>query len=149
VSINVLYRDQFFSGYGIQVWPNGNKYEGQWVNGMREGTGAFYILDSATKKHKKQYHGSWRANFKDGLGVFFYQNGDRYEGSWVHGHRTGKGSHFYASGDVYVGDWIEDQRSGWGRLTKGILSCHSEIGVFKIEIYCSFQPTEINMKDNG
>ena len=29
-------------GYGVQMWPDGAKYEGDWRNGMAEGQGTFY-----------------------------------------------------------------------------------------------------------
>lgn len=30
-------------GYGIQVWANGNKYEGDWMQGYRHGHGVFWV----------------------------------------------------------------------------------------------------------
>eukprot|EP00455_Lapot_gusevi_P045060 TRINITY_DN5725_c0_g4_i2.p1 TRINITY_DN5725_c0_g4~~TRINITY_DN5725_c0_g4_i2.p1 ORF type:complete len:452 (-),score=55.59 TRINITY_DN5725_c0_g4_i2:81-1436(-) len=110
------WQDNKKHGFGTQVWPNGNKYEGQWVAGRREGRGTFWIFDGA--KLKKQYHGCWVADLKEGLGVFYYDNNDRYEGAWLHGQRHGQGTLFFANGDVYVGNWLDDKRCGWGTLTK-------------------------------
>lgn len=31
-------------GYGVQVWPDGAKYEGDWVNGKANGKGTFMIM---------------------------------------------------------------------------------------------------------
>lgn len=31
-------------GYGVQVWPDGAKYEGDWVNGKANGKGTFRIM---------------------------------------------------------------------------------------------------------
>lgn len=32
-------------GYGIQVWPDGAKYEGYWRDNMAHGRGKFYHID--------------------------------------------------------------------------------------------------------
>lgn len=32
-------------GFGIQVWPDGAKYEGNWRNNVASGRGKFYHID--------------------------------------------------------------------------------------------------------
>jgi len=34
-------------GFGIQVWSNGNKYEGDWKNDMRDGHGILWLKVSS------------------------------------------------------------------------------------------------------
>lgn len=47
-------------GYGIQTWPDGSVYEGDWLK-----------------------------NEANGKGKFIYANGDVYEGSWKMGRQVG------------------------------------------------------------
>ena len=46
-------------GQGTFTWLSGNKYEGEWKDGV-----------------------------KNGHGTFTYSNGDKYEGEWRDGKRT-------------------------------------------------------------
>ena len=61
---------------GPDVFPNGNKYDGEWQNDVKEG-----------------------------YGVLQYINGERYEGYWKDDKAHGKGTLTYIHGDKYVGDW--------------------------------------------
>ena len=40
-------------GYGLQVWPDGAKYEGYWKNNVAEGRGTFYHIDGDIYDGKK------------------------------------------------------------------------------------------------
>ena len=51
-------------------------YEGQWLGGLRHGTGKMKWPDGAT------YQGEWDFNQAGKEGKFFYPNGDIYEGGW-------------------------------------------------------------------
>ena len=42
-------------GYGILIWKDGKKYEGEFVNDKREGKGTFTWSDG------RQYIGEWKA----------------------------------------------------------------------------------------
>ncbi len=84
----------------MYVWANGDSYEGEWVNDLRQGNG--------TKKWKKYgdvYIGKWLNDTKHGYGEYMWSNGDRYLGKWRHGLMKGKGKKLYANGDVYEGKW--------------------------------------------
>lgn len=37
--------DSIRHGYGVQVWPDGGKYEGYWQDGVAHGRGKFYHID--------------------------------------------------------------------------------------------------------
>jgi|LauGreDrversion4_2_1035121.scaffolds.fasta_scaffold139958_4 hypothetical protein len=49
-------------GQGIKLYPNGDRYEGEFVNGQRHGPG-----------------------------TYFFKNGDVYDGNWFAGAEGGKG----------------------------------------------------------
>ncbi|KAF0699938.1 Aste57867_9531 [Aphanomyces stellatus] len=69
-------------GYGVHVWKaqekRGNRYEGEFAHGVRDGFGIFYYANGA------RYEGHWEANVKNGLGLFFFDDGTIYEGEFVH-----------------------------------------------------------------
>lgn len=48
-------------------WPDGEKYEGGFVNSKREGKGTFYY------KNGDIYEGMWKNHVKDGVGIYKYQ----------------------------------------------------------------------------
>eukprot|EP01022_Parablepharisma_sp_SALTPOND_P007274 TRINITY_DN1296_c1_g1_i6.p1 TRINITY_DN1296_c1_g1~~TRINITY_DN1296_c1_g1_i6.p1 ORF type:complete len:285 (+),score=25.57 TRINITY_DN1296_c1_g1_i6:1140-1994(+) len=49
---------------GRKLYPNGNRYEGQLLNGKREGKGQFLVL------------------FLTAIGTYYYANGNKYDGEW-------------------------------------------------------------------
>ncbi|CAK73287.1 unnamed protein product (macronuclear) [Paramecium tetraurelia] len=73
-----------------ESYPNGSRYEGQKLNGMRHGQGTFFYQD----------------------------NGGVYEGQWFENKMHGQGSTlFYASGKpAYEGEWLNDKFQGSGTL---------------------------------
>ena len=56
---------------------NGDKYVGNFKNGMQDGKGTFTWANGAV------YEGSWRNNKRDGRGVYKWSNGDVYDGRCV------------------------------------------------------------------
>jgi len=111
------WEDNLKHGFGTQTWKNGEKYEGGWVHGKRQGKGTHWVKRSSGGKLRKLYTGDWVDNRMHGLGIYYYDNGDKYEGEWNDSQRHGKGKLNYANGDVYEGEWLEDKRAGLGVLT--------------------------------
>ncbi len=52
------------TGYGEQTYVNGNKYEGEWAEGLREGRGVMWIKGKDGKL-RKVYSGNWKKDVKD------------------------------------------------------------------------------------
>lgn len=73
-------------GFGIQLWPDGAKYEGEWQNNKANGRGKFWHLDGDI------YDGNWVNDKANGFGVYSHKNGARYEGNWVDDTQEGEGS---------------------------------------------------------
>ena len=103
-------------GFGIQIYKNGNKYEGLWQANKRHGQGTYWRAESG--KLRREYTGDWVEDKRHGRGTFFYKNGDRYDGFWVIGKPQGEGRMIYANEDIYEGQWHEGKRNGYGVLTK-------------------------------
>ena len=142
-------QDNLRNGEGIMFYSNGDKYEGGWVNDIKQGVGKLITKVST-------YEGDWVNDREEGTGkMIYHQSGEIYEGEWVNGSREGKGLLIFNSlirdqniiakmqkySDVkmpqnknfHYGDWVNDMERGQGvRLNEDFAS----IGDFR---YGSFR----------
>ena len=99
-----------FTGYGTATYQNQDIYEGDFIDGHREGRGIYRYFEKADK-----YEGQWSNNFRHGIGKMIYNNIGEYHGYWENGKRHGEGVFTYAkTGDVYSGWWRFGEKSGHG-----------------------------------
>jgi hypothetical protein len=70
------------SGQGVKVWPNGDRYEGNFVDDRKEGLGA-YTWGPSGPNAAERYSGNYRADQRDGYGIYEWPSGDRYVGEWA------------------------------------------------------------------
>lgn len=82
------------NGLGVFAYPDGSKYEGQFLNG----------------------------NF-EGQGTFSFANGDRYVGQFKDNYPDGQGTRFLASGKEETGLWREGEFLGASLTTGGKVGC--------------------------
>jgi len=66
------------NGYGAYIWPNGDKYEGEWKDGKM-----------------------------DGQGTFIFPIGEEHKGGFKDGKRHGQGI-TKKDNNIAVGEWIND-----------------------------------------
>lgn len=66
-------------GRGIQVWPDGSKYEGYWLNDKVQG-----------------------------LGRMIFTNGDAFVGEWIDSRISGKGRYKHKNGTFILGLWKDN-----------------------------------------
>ena len=99
------------NGVGTYVWADGNKYEGDWVDGEMHGTGIFTWVSG------NKYVGDFVDDTGTGEGTFTVPGVYVYTGDHIDYYFTGKGTMVYADGGVYVGEWLEDDRHGQGKMT--------------------------------
>ncbi|KAH7817288.1 putative radial spoke head 1 [Monocercomonoides exilis] len=113
-------------GYGINRFPNGDIFKGEYVKGKREGPGKYFWKDPIAK-----YTGTYSAHKKEGYGVMKYPDGSIYDGYFHEGKRHGQGKYTYPNGDTYEGDWENGKKHG-----KGVFTIKSEnskyIGIWKV-----------------
>lgn len=89
------WKDNQRNGFGVQIWPNGCKYEGEppvsadwriapivemvrpgeWLAGRRHGKGTYFVRNKASGALDKVYSGQWQDDLKDGVGIYNYNNG--------------------------------------------------------------------------
>ena len=87
-----------------QRYPNGDVYDGEWLDGKRHGRGVYAY------KNGDKYVGEFVANMRHGFGVVVAVDasnngqafrGRRYEGEWVAGRKEGRGLDVYGDGNSY------------------------------------------------
>ncbi|GLU00347.1 hypothetical protein SLE2022_177240 [Rubroshorea leprosula] len=96
------------SGCWVQVYNNGDGYEGEFHKGKCSGSGVYYYYMSG------RYEGDWVDGKYDGYGVETWARGSRYRGQYRQGLRHGFGVYRFYTGDVYAGEWSNGQSHGCG-----------------------------------
>ena len=108
--------------YGRKRYPNGDLYQGEFVDGLREGRGQLEYANGNV------YQGEWKSNMFHGFGVMSwgpFSEGDRiitgrrYEGNYERGMKCGEGLLLLGQGDKYEGCFKDDMYHGPGKMTKG------------------------------
>lgn len=98
-------------GIGKIDYGKNQTYEGEFKNGMCEGTGIFIA------KNRETYKGQFSKNLYHGKGLITYSNGNSYNGDWKNDKKNGEGIYKFASSAVYIGHFENDSRSGFGKMT--------------------------------
>ncbi len=91
------------------VTPDGGRYYGPLVNGMREGHGRVE-WDNGSR-----YEGDFAQGFYSGHGRLVLSSGSIYEGEFVKGMLSGHGRMTMVDGSVYEGEFANDTFNGRGR----------------------------------
>ena len=99
-------------GQGIYIYrEDGEIYEGNWDNNLRNGTGRHLYADG------RMYTGLWKDGKEHGCGVGMWPDGRKYEGDWKKGLPNGKGTMKFANGNEYKGDFEDGKGTGEGVYT--------------------------------
>ena len=109
--IGSLNKNGIPNGAGVIVFPDGEKYEGEWKNAKKHGQGTF------TWTNGNKYFGGWNNGKKHGVGTFLWPSGNQYEGDFKDDKRTGFGTYIWSHGDKYVGKWKNSKKNGKGTIT--------------------------------
>ncbi|KAJ7961881.1 putative 1-phosphatidylinositol-4-phosphate 5-kinase [Quillaja saponaria] len=96
------------SGCWVQVYRNGDVYEGEFHKGQCSGSGVYYYYMSG------RYEGDWVDGKYDGYGMETWARGSRYRGQYRQGLRHGFGVYRFYTGDVFAGEWLNGQSHGCG-----------------------------------
>ena len=100
-----------YTGKALANYPNGDTYEGYYIDGIREGRGIY------RNSNGEKYDGEWINNMKHGIGRMTYAKAGEYNGFWENGRRHGEGVFTYSNGDVYSGWWKFGEKEGTGTYT--------------------------------
>ncbi|KAL5064223.1 hypothetical protein RYX36_025960 [Vicia faba] len=96
------------SGSWVQVYSNGDVYEGEFHKGKCSGSGVYHFHMSG------RFEGDWVDGKYDGYGVETWARGSRYRGQYRKGLRHGIGIYRFFGGDVYTGEWCNGHCHGFG-----------------------------------
>lgn len=83
-------------GYGIVIYNDGAKYEGNWSKGKQNGFGKYTYSEGG------YYEGNWVNNKQDGFGKYVDADGDIYEGYFKNNMKNGEGKYSYKIGNQSV-----------------------------------------------
>ena len=109
-----------FTGTGKATYPNGDSYEGPFVNGVRAGKSGKYTYaqpkagEDGIPVESDVYEGPWENNLKHGIGKQTYVGQGTYHGYWEAGEKSGEGVMSYVNGDIYSGNWQNGKKHGKG-----------------------------------
>jgi hypothetical protein len=114
-------RDRFH-GEGVYSWAPfvndmtgerfvGKRYDGQWKDGKKHGTGLF-LLGNGTV-----YTGEFESDMYNGHGTLRTAGGDVYTGEWVRNKGSGQMSVVLGNDDLYEGKMYGGKFHGQGRYT--------------------------------
>ena len=97
-------------GRGIQLWPDGSKYTGYWINNKANKKGILIHKDGDI------YEGEWLDDKADGFGIYSHIDGAKYEGYWKDDKQEGKGKEIWPDGNSYEGDYVAGNKQGKGKF---------------------------------
>ena len=91
------------NGKGIYTWDDGDVYDGEWKDGMRNGYGIKLVAGTA-----ERYEGQFKNDAKHGRGTYTYESGNKYEGDWLDDQKSGQGVMTRPDGSViFDGEWFD------------------------------------------
>lgn len=98
-------------GRGTMIYSNGDRYDGEFRGGKRNGCGTFTFTNG------RSYVGQFRDDQFQGQGIWTLENGDRYIGEFQANKCDGQGTFISVDGSQKTGIWEN------GDLTGDNLSC--------------------------
>ncbi|XP_063748384.1 ankyrin repeat and MYND domain-containing protein 1 isoform X2 [Eleginops maclovinus] len=96
---------------GVQEWPDGSRYEGEFENGFKHGNGRY------TWRNGESYEGSFYKDYRHGAGVYCWPTGHRFTGKFYLNRKEGYGQQQFPDGATFQGLYHADQRFGPGVVT--------------------------------
>ncbi|KAM4738899.1 ankyrin repeat and MYND domain-containing protein 1 [Anableps anableps] len=97
--------------FDVQEWPDGSKYEGEFVDGLKHGKGRY------SWRNGESYEGFFYKDFKHGDGVYCWPTGHKFTGKFYLNRKEGYGQLNFPGGAIFQGLYHSDQRFGPGVLT--------------------------------
>ena len=70
---------------------------------MRNGKGTWYYDDG-----KIRYEGNWVNDMRDGNGKYYYEDGSHYDGDWQESRKHGQGVMTWRNGNTFKGEMNQD-----------------------------------------
>ncbi|XP_026557457.1 ankyrin repeat and MYND domain-containing protein 1 [Pseudonaja textilis] len=103
-----LNNNRFEYKSGVQEWPDGSCYKGEFSFDLKLGYGEF-AWDNG-----ERYVGQFYKDYRHGKGVYFWPNGSRFTGSFYLNRKEGYGTMEFTDGKQFQGLYKSDERFGPG-----------------------------------
>lgn len=101
-----------YTGRASVEYLTGDKYEGDFKDGLRDGVGTYLYGESGNR-----YEGEWVLNKKHGIGKMNFANEGEYFGRFENGRRHGEGVFKYKkTSNTYSGSWKYGVKHGKGEF---------------------------------
>ncbi|MEO5376198.1 MAG: SUMF1/EgtB/PvdO family nonheme iron enzyme [Magnetococcus sp. DMHC-6] len=97
--------------HGVLTSESGVLYEGELLNGLKDGHGVQTWPDGA------RFEGEFKKGVRTGPGLFIWPDGARFTGQFVQGKKEGKGIFSWPDGSTYEGEFKEGKKHGTGLFT--------------------------------
>lgn len=97
-----------YEGYGVKVYPNGNRMAGNWSAGKINDWGTYRFNSGMV------YRGYLENGIFSGKGTLSRTDGTRIEGNFVNDLPEGEGVEYLADGTVFRGNFSKGQKEGTG-----------------------------------
>ncbi len=100
-----------WNAQGIDIWPDGTRYEGVWSRSGDTSRGEIRWKDG------RKYEGEWKIvegqqDLPNGQGTLSWPDGRKYVGAFKDGKRHGVGKMTYTDRKIEEGNWEEDKFAG-------------------------------------
>ncbi|XP_078066258.1 ankyrin repeat and MYND domain-containing protein 1 [Mustelus asterias] len=128
---------------GVQEWPNGWKYEGEFEGNLKHGQGIFQWVNG------EYYIGHFYKDHRHGNGTYVWPDGSKYTGMFYLDRKDGYGTLEMKDGSVFQGLYKADERFGPGVLTYP--SGRQDVGLWyrnHLIRLCSKIPGAFTVKDH-
>ena len=102
---------ELIQGVDIVTYPDGEKYVGEWKDGLWHGRG------TVTRTDGEKYAGEFKEGLPNGHGTHTDSYGNKYVAKFKDGIPTGQGTITYFEGSKYVGELKNGQAHGKGTFT--------------------------------
>ena len=87
------------------------KYVGEYINNKPHGNGIMYYAQN-DENNRKYYEGEWVNGIRQGKGTLVWNNGYKFIGYWKDGLRNGKGTLYWDNGAKQVCNYTNGKENG-------------------------------------
>lgn len=92
-----------FKGYGI-LYKDNTKYEGIWDNGVLNGFGRYFLPNG------DYFEGNFIQGVVEGRGVYHHSDGNVYIGEWLNDYPNGEGKEIFKDGSIFEGIFVKGKK---------------------------------------
>lgn len=100
-------------GRGIQIWEDGTRYQGYFMNNKANMKGKLLHSDGDI------YEGGWYNGKAEGFGIYKHVDGSVYKGKWKQDKQHGDGQEYWPDGSYYRGEYYLGKKEGHGIFNWG------------------------------